>query len=88
MRPEARPIKCTNGHAQFYVRNNVDRIVCWGKLELNSAGHQASRTKFGDPWSNMLKSSVVLDYNSSFCNFSALTYFISVSCQGNISYFI
>ncbi len=23
--------------------------VCWGKLELNSAGHRPSRTKFGHP---------------------------------------
>ncbi len=24
--------------------------VCWGKLELNSAGHRPSRIKFDDPW--------------------------------------
>ncbi len=24
--------------------------VCWGKLELNSAGHRPSRTEFGQPW--------------------------------------
>ncbi len=24
--------------------------VCWGKLELNSAGHWPSRTEFDDPW--------------------------------------
>ncbi len=23
--------------------------VCWGKLELNSAGHRPSRTEFGHP---------------------------------------
>ncbi len=24
--------------------------VCWGMLELNSAGHRPSRIKFDDPW--------------------------------------
>ncbi len=28
------------------------RQVCWGKLELNSAGHRPSRTECGDPWCN------------------------------------
>ncbi len=27
----------------------TSRQVCWGKLELNSAGHRPSRIKFGDP---------------------------------------
>ncbi len=27
--------------------------VCWGKLELNSAEHQPSKTEFGDPGSKM-----------------------------------
>ncbi len=26
----------------------TSRQVCWGKLELNSAGHRPSRTEFGD----------------------------------------
>ncbi len=29
----------------------TSRQVCWGKLELNSAGHRPSRIKFDDPWS-------------------------------------
>ncbi len=29
----------------------TSREVCWGKLELNSAGHRSSRIKFGDPCS-------------------------------------
>ncbi len=29
----------------------TSRQVCWGKLELNSAGHRPSRIKFGDPCS-------------------------------------
>ncbi len=33
----------------------ISRQVCWGKLELNSAGHRPSRIKFGDPWSRVLK---------------------------------
>ncbi len=28
----------------------TSRQVCWGKLELNSAGHRPSRIKFDDPW--------------------------------------
>ncbi len=28
----------------------TSRQVFWGKLELNSAGHQPSRTVFGHPW--------------------------------------
>ncbi len=27
----------------------TSRQVCWGKLELNSAGHRPSRIKFDDP---------------------------------------
>ncbi len=29
----------------------TSRQVCWGKLELNSAGHRPSRNECGDPWS-------------------------------------
>ncbi len=29
--------------------------VCWGKLELNSAGHRPSRTEYGDPCSRVFK---------------------------------
>ncbi len=32
----------------------TSREVCWGKLELNSAGHRPSRIKFDDPCSNHL----------------------------------
>ncbi len=28
----------------------TSRQVCWGKLELNPAGHRPSRNKFDDPW--------------------------------------
>ncbi len=31
----------------------TSRQVCWGKLELNSAGHRPSRIKFDDPWSTV-----------------------------------
>ncbi len=31
----------------------TSRQVCWGKLELNSAGHRPSRIKFDDPWSRL-----------------------------------
>ncbi len=27
MRPEAKPIKFTNGHAHFYMKNKVDRTM-------------------------------------------------------------
>ncbi len=30
----------------------TSRQVCWGKLELYSAGHWLFRTEFGDPWFN------------------------------------
>ncbi len=32
----------------------TSRQVCWGKLELNSAGHRPSRTECGDPCSSTL----------------------------------
>ncbi len=31
----------------------TSRQVCWGKLELNSAGHRPSRIKFDDPCSTL-----------------------------------
>ncbi len=33
----------------------TSRQVCWGKLELNSAGHRPSRIKFDDPWFRLIK---------------------------------
>ncbi len=43
--------------------------VCWGKLELNSAGHRPSRTEFGQPWT------------SKSC--SAYLYIIWIVCHSN-----
>ncbi len=33
----------------------TSRQVCWGKLELNSAGHRPSKTKFGNPCNTLTR---------------------------------
>ncbi len=37
---------------------DTSRQVCWGKLELNSAGHRPSRIKFDDHWTRGLSNKI------------------------------
>ncbi len=42
----------------------TSRQVCWGKLELNSAGHRPSRTEFDDPCLTLTKTEICHQYHS------------------------
>ncbi len=42
----------------------TSRQVCWGKLELNSAGHRPSGNECGDPCSNVFNSRTGVSSNS------------------------